>query len=97
MSGMLSVDWNRIDFIQYSDEAHIEALGTMGSNRQWFSERNFEEAWNLSFHGQNHVSPLVNLLRSNIWLELEKNDMVDGHSGSGPVWRRALERSVMFW
>jgi hypothetical protein len=44
MSGMLSVDWNRIDFIQYSDEAHIEALGTMGSNRQWFSERNFEEA-----------------------------------------------------
>lgn len=44
MRGMLGVNGNGIDFVQHSNESHIESLGTMGSNWQRLSERNLEEA-----------------------------------------------------
>lgn len=82
MRGMLGVNGNGIDFVQHSNESHIESLGTMGSNWQRLSERNLEEAWNLPFHGQDQVPPLVDLLGSDVWLELEQNDVVNRHDSS---------------
>lgn len=59
MRGMLSVNRNSIDVVQYSNEAHIEALGAMGSDWQRFSKGNLEEACDVRLNNVSRDQDMV--------------------------------------